>query len=139
MSKSAATIPAHKERINEELPTILSAIGRDRYWRQELLFETGCYWLAQQLPPDEYPEIAHEKPFWNWWVLRWESRDFAFKQELNCRDYSNQQALKRYAVYHKLTVLCQDNPLIASFYLNVLSNSKTKKPLVRNAKHSTDH
>lgn len=42
-------IPAHQERINEELPIILNAIGRDKYWRQELLFETGYQWLVNQM------------------------------------------------------------------------------------------
>lgn len=127
----------HKKRINEDLPVVLRAICSHKYWRQELLFETGCFWLRQQIGQGkEYETIAYQRPFWNWWELRWEGRDFAFRQELNLNNYSVEKARERYDFYHNLPTLCQDSHLIASFYIN-LSNFKNKTAKDENNQKTT--
>ena len=65
-------IPAHQERINEELPIILNAIGRDKYWRDCLFFETGYQWLVNQMGIRAYIEKQAD---WELMKKRQESED----------------------------------------------------------------
>lgn len=125
------SIPAHQERINEELPIILNAIGRDKYWRQDIFFETGCAWLMQQVGYEEYISLATnqdgvaKKAFWNWWRLRWEERDFMFGEQLKKQSISRKEARELYFKYHNLPALCQNGRLCQSF-IQILPDLKKK-------------
>ena len=126
-----------KKREQEELEYVEQSIkqwtGQTEEQYRMLIFESGIEFLQHmegQHEEEYFMVLSKHKGFWNWWKLKWFSRDRSFVATVlyNHKHLKELALLNVYQRWHGLPKLVQDTPIEQSYYrmLHLIKFTKEK-------------